>query len=279
MIMKGSITTFNNLDLELLFCTDVLKLNSLHYGYWNGGEKLNLENLRKGQVTYTKTLIDLIPKEVKTILDVGCGIGDIALALAKKGYIVTAISPDRNHKKFFDNPSDKKISFYNKKFEEFNSNQKFNLILMSECQNYFDADLGFIQCRRYLKNGSYLLVSDMFRKKNSKEFKEVMNIEKEYIEKAKNYNLTLVKSIDITKNVLPTLKLANKAYREYFISSLDILRYYFDTLTPVKLKLFKLFFLKEIKQLIRIYKYYDECLDPYLFQKHVKYLRFLFYFK
>lgn len=277
--MKGSMTTFNNLDLELLFCTDVLKLNSLHYGYWNGGEKLNLENLRKGQVTYTKILIDLIPKEVKTILDVGCGIGDIALALAKKGYIVTAISPDRNHKKFFDNPSDKKISFYNKKFEEFNSNQKFNLILMSECQNYFDADLGFRQCRRYLKNGSYLLVSDMFRKKNSKEFKEVMNIEKEYIEKAKNYNLTLVKSIDITKNVLPTLKLANKAYREYFISSLDILRYYFDTLTPVKLKLFKLFFLKEIKQLTRIYKYYDECLDPYLFQKHVKYLRFLFYFK
>ena len=49
----------------------------------------------------------------------------------------------------------------------------------------FDADVGFQQCRGYLKRGGYLLVSGMFRKSNTEAFKETINIEKEYIQKAK----------------------------------------------------------------------------------------------
>jgi ubiquinone/menaquinone biosynthesis C-methylase UbiE len=89
---------------------------------------------------------------VKTILDVGCGIGDIALTLAKKGYIVTAISPDKNHKKYFDRYKDKNISFYDIKFEDIRFDKTFDLILMSESQGNFSPIITFKQCKRYLRS-------------------------------------------------------------------------------------------------------------------------------
>ena len=107
---KQNITEFDGLDLELFFCTEILKLHSLHYGYWEkgekpteGGKKLTLEWLRDAQQKYTDILVEAIPKSVKSILDVGCGIGDVSRALSKLEYDVTAISPDRNHVKYFEN--------------------------------------------------------------------------------------------------------------------------------------------------------------------------------
>lgn len=269
----------NKLNFELLFCTNILKLNSLHYGYWNNGEKVNLETLRKAQLRYTESLISLIPKQVNTILDVGCGTGDIAVTLAKKGFEVTAISPDINHKDFLNNFNNKNIAFYDKKFEEIDLDKKFDLILMSESQNYFDTNVGFRQCRNYLKKGGFLLVSGIFRKKNTLEFNHIINIEKGYVKKAKGYNLEIVDHIDITNNILPTLELVYNGYNRYFIPFIDTLKYYFDTFSPVKMKLLQWFCNKELKQFVHMIKYYEQRLDPCSFQKYVKYIRILFKIK
>src|SRR5258705_11932953 len=151
--MKTDITRYielDNLDLELFICSDILKLNSLHYGYWTNGEELTLENVRKAQARYTEKLISTIPPGVSTVLDVGCGIGDNARALAASGYRVTALSPDKNHQKYFENGNGHHIAFHNQRFEDFHANQSFDLILMSESQNYFQADMAFRQCRNLL---------------------------------------------------------------------------------------------------------------------------------
>lgn len=264
-----------SLNLELFFCTDVLKLNSLHYGYWDMKEKVNLESIINAQARYTETLINLIPEKVKTVLDVGCGVGDVASGLARGGRIVTAISPDSNHAKFFNDRHEGRIHFHNIKFEEFDSDRKFDLVLMSESQNYFDMDTGFRQIKKHLEHDGYFLVSGMFRKSDTDKFKDCL-IEEEYIRRARSYNLMPEKSIDITENILPTLEFFNKIYEEYVTPSLKVLNYYLGNRLQFKMKLLKLFFAGEFKQLTKVKKYYEERSNPYFFREHVKYLRMLF---
>ena len=194
-----------SLNPELMFVTNILKLKSLHYGYWEGQKSLDLEGLKKAQERYTDTLTDQFPENVNTILDVGCGIGDVALSLDTKGYKVTAISPDENHSRYFDFPDKNRICFHNVKFEDLDLDEKFDLIMMIESQNYFDADKGFAQCRRFLNPGGSIYVSGMFRKGDSDIFK-VCNIEREFIQKASNYGFLLTNSLGITENVLPTVR-------------------------------------------------------------------------
>ena len=83
-------------DFELYFVAEVLKLSSLHYGYWEVGEasgRIDLDEVRRAQSLFTDKLLSFIPGSVNTILDVGAGMGDNARALAAAGYRVTAISP------------------------------------------------------------------------------------------------------------------------------------------------------------------------------------------
>jgi SAM-dependent methyltransferase len=277
--MKTDITRyieFDDLDLELFICSDILKLKSLHYGYWTNGEELTLDNVRKAQARYTEKLLTVIPAGVTTVLDVGCGIGDNARALAKTGYEVTALSPDKNHAKYFENGNGHKIAFHNQRFEDFRASQTFDLILMSESQNYFDAEVGLHQVRRLLNPKGHLLVCGMFRKDQTSIFKHVRNVENEFVTKASAYNLHLRNHIDITDHVLPTLKFARQAHREYLEPSLGILNYYFSQTSPLKLRLLKLFCGKELKNFREIYNYYFEFFDPTLFQQHVRYLTLLF---
>ncbi len=262
-------------NLELFFCTHILKLNALHYGYWDDAENLTVDNLRLAQQRYTTTLLQLIPARVSSILDVGCGIGDISFALAEKGYQVTAISPDKYHAKFFTGSFLKNVTFFNSKFEDFHTQQWYDLILMSESQNYFDIDLGFKQCQKFLKPGGYLLVSGIF--KNNAYFQEIRNAAKPYIQKAQNYGFQLVSEIDISENVLPTLKYGYQAYQQYLMPVYFLVNRFLAGTNSLKFILVKLFLWSALKRTsIEIHHYYKKRLNPALFQKHVRYLRLLF---
>jgi MPBQ/MSBQ methyltransferase len=263
------------LNLELLFCTDVLRLRSLHYGYWDLKEEIDLERMRDAQARYTETLLQIIPERVETILDVGCGVGDVASALAQKGHTVTAVSPDRNHAQFFAERNGGRLSFHNVKFEDFASDQKYDLVLMSESQNYFAMDTGFGQSKKHLGRGGYLLVSGIFKRGGGDIF-EGCHVEEEYIRRAESYGLILEKYIDITENTLPTLEFANQLYKEYFTPSLRILARYLENRTQSKMKLLKLLFAKELRHLAQAMEYYEERFDPGLFQERMRYLRLLF---
>src|SRR3954465_12642353 len=102
--MERDITHYiseGNIDLELFLCSEILKLPSLHFGYWEDNQALNMENVKKAQIRYNKEIISHIPPGVKSILDVGCGIGDISGTLTQHGYQVSALSPDKNHQAVF----------------------------------------------------------------------------------------------------------------------------------------------------------------------------------
>ena len=100
--------------------------------------------------------------------------------------------------------------------------------------------------------------------------------EKEYIKTAGDYNLILIKSIDITKNILPTLIFAHKNYNEYIKPSFKVLNEMLNNLSPIKMRLLRLIFFKEYKNLTKLNEYYEKRLNPLLHEKYIKYLRLLF---
>ena len=279
---KQNITEFDGLDLELFFCTEILKLNSLHYGYWEesekpteGGNKLTLECLREGQQKYTDILIEAIPKNVKSILDVGCGIGDVSRALVKSEYDVTAISPDRNHAKYFEDHLSK-LTFLQTKFEDLNIDNKFDLILMSESQNYFPTEIGFRQCTSFLLPKGYLLVSGMFKKDSNSKITEVPNTIEDYARTAEKHGLVLIESIDITQNILPTINFTYESIERYVEPSVTMLSHFISSISPLKSWFIKFFFRKQIKETLQIYNYYRQRNNPLFFKQNLVYARLLF---
>lgn len=277
---NDNITTLSDVDIELYISTEVLGLRSLHYGYWEKGVALTIENLRKAQAAYTQTLEVLIPKNVKHILDVGAGIGDNAAYLVRKGYKVTALSPDENHKKYFEKIP--KAEFVSTNFEGFTSDKKYDLILMSESQNYFDPVIGFQQCQKFLKPGGYLYISGKFRRTNSQAFVKVTNVLGEYLKLAKEYGFTLEKEVDITDHILPTLAFSKKVYDQYAQPMIALAQYYLKHDRSWKMKMVKLglallspFFKPQLE---RVNQFYLEHLDTQKFKKHVKYTRLLLKF-
>ena len=279
---KQNITEFDGLDLELFFCTEILKLTSLHYGYWEEreklkeeGAKLTLDCLRNAQQKYTDILIEAIPNNVKSILDVGCGIGDVSRVLSKLEYDVTAISPDSNHAKYFENHLSK-LTFLQTKFEDLKIDRKFGLILMSESQNYFPTEIGFRQCTTLLLPKGYLLVSGMFRKDSGSEFTELPNTIEDYAKTAEKHNLLLIENVDITQNILPTIDFIYESMERYVEPSVTMLNQFISSIAPVKSWFIKVFFRKQINKTLQIYSYYRRRTDPLFFEKNIVYARLLF---
>lgn len=269
--MSHQLASFNYSKLELVFCLKILKLNSLHYGYWGSGDEININNLKKAQERYTRYLMKFIPQGVKDILDVGCGIGDIAIAMAKKGYQVVGLSPDRYHHEILQSINNDNVSFELTKFENFRAAKKFDCILMSESSNYFDMDIGLKKSKDLLKGNGYLLVANVFRKTPSKEFSGT-RVESEWIRCAEKYGFNLIQREDITQDVLPTLIFGEKIYQEYLTPIEEIIDGYFKESSPIRAKIIEFLFGKDVKRLFSVRDYLFERLNSKLFNEKARYL-------
>ncbi|MFH1522898.1 MAG: methyltransferase domain-containing protein [Patescibacteria group bacterium] len=262
-------------DIVLMFCTDVLKLKSLHLGYWEK-EALTIDNLKNAQKRYSLHLLKFIPKEVKNILDIGCGIGDNALLLAKEGYNVTCISPELNQKKVFGKINNKKIKFFSSKIEDFGSHEQFDLALMSESSNYFDKNIAFQKCNKLVKKGGHILSASLFRKTDTKVY-EGFHIENEWIKSAQKNGFEVVKREDITKAILPSLKLGHVLSHNYVIPIARLTHKYVMRTSQLRVKLLSLIFKKQVREINDFLSkgYLVDIFNPELFEKKARYVIYL----
>ncbi len=267
-------------DIDIRLAVDGLGLGSLHYGLWDEGQPLVIDEVPEAQRHYTEVLIGRIPECAATVLDVGAGLGDNAIHMADKGLRVTCVSPSVSQRAHFKErviPQHRDISFIRSTYEALDIEARFDAILMSESSNYFPIEKGLDQTLRYLKPGGHLVMGALFRKGDSEVFGEIHQLD-DYIQAAKARGLILVDDLDVTEQVLPTLTLANAVVRHVPPVVNVLIDHYwtpFKTGHPIVSRLATRLFRKEIAgaQDLLTGKG-QERLDPVSFRHYVTY-RFL----
>ena len=258
---------------------DLSGTNHLHFGLWEPNDPLDKAHFQKAQDRYLEKLIELIPKGVATILDVGCGVGGTACYLKDKGYQVTSMSPDPYQAQLFAENTKGEIPFHLTPFEKFESDEKYDLILFSESAQYMEAADIFKGASKFCKEGGYVLISDYFKKVGSEKIPNIPSYPINFIpEQAKKNSFSLIENIDITEATTPTLDYGSDVYFSYIKPILSCI------VLTMKVHLKPLYYLfrgflkipvkgKSIRQTI-INNLVPMEREVYL--KHMEYRRFLF---
>ncbi len=235
---------------------DLSKTNYLHFGLWKRGDKLTLENFQAAQERYANNLVSFIPKGVKSILDVGCGVGGNALKLSKIGYNVTGICPDPYQEELFLQNTQGKAQFCLTTLEDFEPEKQFDLILMSESVQYIPFKDAFKKIKEILKPKGYLLISDYFKKESARNTPNLPSAPlKDYLKELNDAGFRVIKKQDITQGILPTLEYGTDVYFNYIKPVLNCILTTVQVHLPPVYRLMNLFFKfrvkgKTIKQVI-----------------------------
>lgn len=211
------------IDYVLQFLQVITKSDLLHWGYWEANDTVEWRNLGQAQERYTEKVLAKIPKEVKTILDVGCGTGQVAALLQSRGYDVEGVTPDLALKEKIKSKYGTTIKIHPAKFEYLNISKTFDLILLMESLQYLRLDQTLQNCQRYLKPNGAILISDTFRLRHTKDYKD-WHIIDAFAQKSDQYGFKIITKEDITLNTAPTIDLVSKLHHDYVLPLSEILR-------------------------------------------------------
>ena len=214
-------------EFELDFVSDVLGLDSLHYGIWKPEDPLTLEGLSTAQRRYTEKLLAFVPEDSRTLLDVGSGLGDNTRALAREGLHVTALSPVPSHERCYPT-DDPRVAFHGSTLEAFESEDRYDVVLMSESSNYFCFRMAFDRFDELLRPGGHILLSAIFKTDDTSAY-ETTHRYSDYMAHARTKGYEVVRDEDVTEHVLPTLTLGRELLKP-IVATADLATRYYGTL-------------------------------------------------
>tara|TARA_Y100000782_G_scaffold23633_1_gene26000 strand:- start:1720 stop:2544 length:825 start_codon:yes stop_codon:yes gene_type:complete len=268
------------IDHVLKLYSESVRSPYLHYGFWDNPESVNaseftLNEMVKAQGRYIEHLVSFIPEDVKTVLDVGAGIGGNSSYLLSKGYEVEALSPDEYQESVFAEKYNGEVKFHRSKFEDFKPEKKYDLVLESESACYIQIEPGWETARKTIRDGGYLLASDYFLHHNDGSGDwhiKAAHDEKVYMETAEKFGFKLIREYDQTENTMPTLD-GVKAFMERFIyPTVEFSSQYMDKNYPFILKVIKKAFGNKVDKKMKQFS----LLESDEFRKYKRYMIFLF---
>ena len=268
------------IDHVLKLYSESVRSPYLHYGFWDNPESVNaseftLNEMVKAQGRYIEHLVSFIPEDVKTVLDVGAGIGGNSSYLLSKGYEVEALSPDEYQENVFAEKYNGEVKFHRSKFEDFKPEKKYDLVLESESACYIQIEPGWETARKTIRDGGYLLASDYFLHHNDGSGDwhiKAAHDEKVYMETAEKFGFKLIREYDQTENTMPTLD-GVKAFMERFIyPTVEFSSQYMDKNYPFILKVIKKAFGNKVDKKMKQFS----LLESDEFRKYKRYMIYLF---
>lgn len=253
----------------LRFYHEVVGLDHLHYGLWNG-EELSLEGLKTAQDRFSRLLLSWVPSEVESILDVGCGTGATAHMLNASGLEVEGLSPDPYHETIFARRVGR--PFHLSRFQEFRPQRRYDLVLMSESAQYIWLDRLFPAVADSARGG-HLLVADYFTVNGhgGPTAKSGHPLEA-FLAEADAAGLVLERREDITEQVLPTLDLARSWLECYVDPCLGLATDYLVRKRPWLARLGRRILRTRLRRLDELRKHVDS--DEFRRTKRYLVLRF-----
>ena len=268
------------IDHVLKLYSESIRSPYLHYGFWDDPEKvvpgeLTLDDMVKAQGRYIEHLSTFIPEDVKTVLDVGAGIGGNSTYLLSKGYDVDALSPDEYQESVFEEKYDGKVKFYRSKFENFEPDIQYDMVFQSESACYIEIEPVWKTAQKTIRNGGYLLASDYFLHHNDGSGDwhiKASHDEHNYMEKAKEYGFKLIREYDQTANTMPTLDGAKALLERFVFPTVEFSSNYLDKNHPFILKIIKKAFGKKVNDKM----HQLSLLNSSDFKKYKRYMIYLF---
>ncbi|MEM7355958.1 MAG: class I SAM-dependent methyltransferase [Acidobacteriota bacterium] len=216
---KGSLRRRVKVDKGLRFYHEILGLDHLQYGLWDG-EPLTLDGLRSAQERYAQTLHRWIPEGVQTILDIGCGTGASAARMLELGYEVEGLSPDPFQKQVVEKRTG--MPFNLARLQEFEPKRTFDLAIMSESSQYIWLDVLFPDAKK-VAAGGHLLIADYFLVQPAADLPEKSGHPlDEFLAEGERQGFELLRREDVTEQVLPTLDLAQGFIERYAMPTANL---------------------------------------------------------
>jgi len=192
-----------------------LDMQDLHYGYWPIDLPPRPQHLALAQARYTDFLMQHIPSDVRTVLDVGCGAGNTARKLLERGYQVDCVSPNGVLTDVARSVLHGRGRIYETMFQELATDRQYDLILFSESLLFIPLEQAFAKALDLLPPNGHVLITDIFRV--PAEGRSPIGGGHElprFREAIARVPLELVTDFDMTDGIAPTFDLLDGAYRE-----------------------------------------------------------------
>lgn len=275
--MKDNKTLSREIGLEIgTICgRHLLNLEHLHYGYWTKDLKVDLAHLPAAQKNYTDFLMSNIPDGVKSILDVGCGMGHTAKRLTEAGYTVDAVSPSSFLAQQARELLQGKCEIFECFYEELHTEKRYDLVLFSESFQYIDPETAIQKTLGLLKPEGWMLICDVFKRSiNEKSPISGGHYLTRFYEAADKFPLRQMKDLDITDQTAPSRDIENHICKDVLEPVSNLLEKLMDSRYPLLSKCLKWKYRKKIEKMR--HKYFDDQRTGEIFKKFKTYRLFLY---
>ena len=242
------------LEIGLVISRFLYKTEHLHYGYWPDDLAIIPENVRKAQDLHSKLIIDAIPENVETILDVGSGSGGLAEKLVNEVYKVHCVSPSEYLADAIEEKLGDKVKVYRSTCQDLELEQQYDLVIFSESFQYVQVNRAIEKSIEALKPNNHLLICDFFRQPGTGRRPLGGGHGWDWFQNAlKEYPLEEIINKDITKETARTMDLFNDMLNDVAVPISSLSGRYMDSNFPKSMKILRWAFRKHLTKINEIY--------------------------